>query len=63
LQGGDTLVLCTDGLWGLVSDQELAQVVQTDAPTASCATLVRMALQHGGPDNITVQVLRVGGEF
>ena len=63
LQEGDSLVLCTDGLWGLVSDQDLARLVQTNAPAASCAALVEMALQHGGPDNITVQVLRVGAEI
>jgi serine/threonine protein phosphatase PrpC len=61
LQEGDVLVLCTDGLWGLVSEQEVARMVQMNPPAASCSALVRLALQHGGPDNITVQVLRVGG--
>jgi len=61
LQEGDILVLCTDGLWGVVSEQEVARTVQTKPPAAACAALVRRALEHGGPDNITLQVLRVGG--
>jgi PPM family protein phosphatase len=60
LEDGDVLILCTDGLWGLVSEQDLAREVRTNAPAASCAALVQMALENGAPDNITVQVLRVG---
>ena len=59
LEEGDTLVLCTDGLWGLVSEQELGAVVNGNSTSKSCAVLVDMALTRGGPDNITVQVLRV----
>ena len=59
LEKGDTLVLCTDGLWGQVPDAELARVVQTNAPSDACMRLVRIALEHGGPDNITVLILRV----
>jgi PPM family protein phosphatase len=59
LEEGDTLILCTDGLWGLVGDRELAQVAQAAAPAEACLKLVRMALERGGPDNITVLVLRV----
>jgi len=59
LEKGDTLVLCTDGLWGQVPDAELARVVQANAPSDACMRLVRIALEHGGPDNITVLILRV----
>jgi serine/threonine protein phosphatase PrpC len=59
LEDGDSLVLCTDGLWGLVGDQELARVAKADSPTEACLRLVGMALERGGPDNITVLVLRV----
>lgn len=59
LQEGDTLVLCTDGLWGVVGEQEVAATVKANTPADSCAAIVRMALQRGGPDNITVQILRV----
>lgn len=60
LEEGDNLVLCTDGLWGVVGEQELAAAVNANPPADSCAAMVELALQRGGPDNITVQVLRVG---
>lgn len=59
VEQGDTLILCTDGLWGLVTDQEILRAVHGQLAAASCRSLVAMALQRGGPDNITVQVLRV----
>lgn len=59
LEEADTLLLCTDGLWGVVSDLELAGVAQSNSPAEACAVLVRMALERGGPDNITVSVLRI----
>jgi PPM family protein phosphatase len=59
LQDFDDLLLCTDGLWGVVSDQELEKAVKGSTPAECCAALVKLALQRGGPDNITVQVLRV----
>jgi protein phosphatase len=59
LEAGDELVLCTDGLWGVVSENDLQSAVKGHAPVESCAALVKLALQRGGPDNITVQVLRV----
>ena len=57
---GDALVLCTDGLWGQVSDQELLATVSANAPTQACKELVQLARARGGPDNITVQILRIG---
>ncbi len=59
LEDGDDLLLCTDGLWGVVTDEELEMEVSRNAPAECCAALVKLALQRGGPDNITVQVLRV----
>jgi serine/threonine protein phosphatase PrpC len=59
LQEGDTLVLCTDGLWSLVPESELGQVAQSNPPQQACSELVNLALERGGPDNITVLVLRV----
>ncbi len=59
LEQGDSLLLCSDGLWGLVGDLELSQVVRANAPAESCQKLVNLALERGGPDNITVLVLRV----
>lgn len=62
LQQDDLLILCTDGLWSLVSDQELRQVVRENPPSKACLKLVRMAIERDAPDNITVQMLRVAAE-
>ncbi|MFZ0774505.1 MAG: PP2C family protein-serine/threonine phosphatase [Candidatus Sulfotelmatobacter sp.] len=59
LQDSDELLLCTDGLWSVVSDQELEAAAHGATPAECCAALLKLALQRGGPDNITVQVLRV----
>jgi len=59
LQEGDALVLCTDGLWGQVHEPEILQVVAAKQASAACAELVKMARERGGPDNITVQILRL----
>ena len=59
LEEGDILLLCTDGLWGLVGDPDLARLAQSNPPAEACQKLVTMALERGGPDNITALVLRV----
>ncbi|HEY1270508.1 MAG TPA: Stp1/IreP family PP2C-type Ser/Thr phosphatase [Terriglobales bacterium] len=61
VQEGDVLLLCTDGLWGQVSDGELLQIARNHRPQESCRELVELARERGGPDNITVQVVRIGG--
>ncbi len=59
LSDGDTLILCTDGLWSVVNEKEIAQLARSHAPAEVCQRLVRCALERGGPDNVTVVVLRV----
>ncbi len=59
LESGDTLLLCTDGLWSVVTEPELADTVRTNAPARACRSLVNLALERGGPDNVTVLVLRI----
>jgi len=59
LEEGDSLLLCTDGLWGVVGDPDLASVVQANPPAEACHKLVALALERGGPDNITLLILRV----
>lgn len=59
LEKSDALVLCTDGLWSLVSEQEIAAAVRSGTPADASAALVKIALERGGPDNITVLILRV----
>lgn len=56
----NVMVLCTDGLWGQVSDLEIAGAATTLAPAEACQRLIQLARDRGGPDNITVQVARIG---
>lgn len=56
---GDRILLCSDGLSGVLSDEEIAAVIQSELPEDAVETLIRLANERGGPDNITVQVLSV----
>ena len=59
LEPGDVLLLCTDGLTGMLPDDRLATVLQACAgPQDACEQLVRLANEQGGTDNITVIVAR-----
>jgi protein phosphatase len=60
LEQGDTLLICTDGLHGLVNDAELLDAVTRNDPRTACQQLVQLAKDRGGPDNITLQVVRLG---
>jgi len=61
LQVGDILILCSDGLWEMVRDNDLEKIVAAGAPHASqiSAMLVQGALSRGGADNISVVVVTV----
>jgi len=59
LQRGDTFLLCSDGLTAYLSDIDISVVLATHAPEAAAKTLVHMANEQGGRDNITVQVITV----
>jgi protein phosphatase len=58
LQNGDTLVLCSDGVWGVLPDAEIARLVAQHNGQAAYA-LVEAANAAGGPDNIGVVVVQV----
>jgi PPM family protein phosphatase len=58
---GDTFLLCSDGLSGQINDDELGQVLLTLPPKEAVRALVDLANLRGGPDNITVIVVRVLG--
>jgi protein phosphatase len=60
VQPGDTFVLCSDGLSGQVTDHEIGAVVGVLPPAEACRLLVDLANLRGGPDNITVLIVRVG---
>lgn len=59
-QVGDVYVLCSDGLSGMITDQEILEIVtrNTDLKDA-CRQLLNIANEHGGEDNVTAVVLRV----
>lgn len=59
---GDTFLLCSDGLSGLVSDPEIGAIVSSLPLQEACQFLVDLANLRGGPDNITVILLRLPGE-
>lgn len=59
IEEGDTLILCTDGLCGVVDDEELQAIVERYSPQESVQRLIARANARGGPDNITAIVARV----
>jgi serine/threonine protein phosphatase PrpC len=60
---GDVLVLCSDGLSGQVTKDEIARVVSEEHDLVSvCKRLVDRANENGGPDNITVIAARFDGD-
>jgi PPM family protein phosphatase len=60
---GDTLLLCSDGLSGLVRREEFAKLAkQHGDPQTLCAALIDLANARGGPDNITVIAVRFEGD-
>ncbi len=60
LRGGDTFVLCTDGLSRQVKPHEIRRLAESQAPHRACEELVSLANERGGPDNITLQLIRFG---
>jgi serine/threonine protein phosphatase PrpC len=56
---GDTLLLCSDGLSGQITDDDLRTIIGKYTPQESVYRLVERANENGGPDNITAIVIRV----
>jgi serine/threonine protein phosphatase PrpC len=56
LTPGDVLILCSDGLHGLVADEKIAEIAQTMQPLDACQQLIQEALAAGGHDNVSVGV-------
>jgi len=60
LQGGDRFLLCTDGLSGVVSDEQLLSFIKDQADVQACADgLGQLALDQGSRDNISCIVVEV----
>jgi protein phosphatase len=62
LMDGDIVLLCTNGLTDVVDDDRIADVLRAgsgEPPDSSCRKLVKVALERGGPDNITAVLARL----
>ena len=59
LQSDDRVLVCSDGLWGMLSDSEIAQILSSEGSMRQIATvLADRANAAGGHDNITVVLYR-----
>ena len=63
LEPSDTLLLCSDGLWGYVSEEDIERVLADIELTAEQASraLLDLALDAGGYDNVGIQLARLAG--
>ena len=60
LEAGQYILLCCDGLWGQVKEEEILKAVhEYKEPDDICRRLVDLANENGGPDNISVIVARI----
>ncbi len=59
LRDGDQFVLCSDGLYDLVRDDEIQQTISTRAPSEACEHLIAVANERGGHDNITIGIVQI----
>ena len=59
LEAGDWVLMCTDGLTAVLSDDQIASIVsRAEDPDQACKTLVQKTLDGGAPDNVTVVVIK-----
>lgn len=65
LQPGDSLLLCSDGLWGFVPEREIERALadQTLDVEAASRALLKLALDAGGRDNVGVEIARLAGSL
>lgn len=59
----DFIVLCTDGLYSMVAEDEICSMVACAPPRKACEELIQLANQRGGFDNITVSVIPLNGSL
>ena len=64
LKSGDRFLLCSDGLHGEVTDTQIASVLRDNMNPKDCVEiLIKMALEHGGKDNVSVVVASVENDL
>jgi len=61
VEQGDMLLACSDGLYNVLDEEQIAETVRGRAPSAACRALVDRANERGTPDNLTAAVLRITG--
>ncbi len=59
IHSGDRFLLCSDGLTGLVSDTQIAVLLENDDPECATRALIDAANERGGNDNITAQIATI----
>ena len=57
VKAGDRFLLCSDGLYDLVEDEEIKRIVESEEPRSACASLIALAKERGGHDNISVGIV------
>ncbi len=63
LQGGDVLLLCSDGLYNVLDDRKLYALATMESPEAACEALIDAANAGGSPDNVTAAVVRMSADL
>lgn len=60
IQVGDTFLLCSDGLTGVIPDTEIGSILANMSPDEAVKVLVDLSNLRGGPDNITAVIVKIG---
>ena len=59
---GDRILLCTDGLWGMLADAKLRRIMLAGEDCATtCRALIEAGQEAGGADNLTAVVVEISG--
>jgi protein phosphatase len=61
LEAGDVALVCSDGLYNVLEDDEMREMVSGKDPGAACDELITAANARGTPDNLTIAVVQVIG--
>ncbi len=59
IRPGDVFVLCSDGLTKHLTDEEIRVVALSNSAKAACVELIRVTLERGGTDNVSVIVVKM----
>jgi protein phosphatase len=57
-EAGDKILLCSDGLFSMVPEDEIGSIVMRHDPEDACKKLIEAALRYGGEDNVTAVVIQ-----